>query len=573
MKLGIKIKGEYLQLAQNTSIPLDIQSPLFFGDRDPDIIPGTIAYNFTIPITSHNKRLLNHPEHLDNAEPMISKEPCEIEFENDTIFTGILRVKSAPQSKVYTTTFIGAESGNLNDFKTRKLSTIDFEGERTMGTDNATVLAHANDTASNPQDYDYIFGPVKVDQDQSADVYMINNYYNNTFFRAGADANGFTRSALIPFVKATYILKRIFLDKGFFIENFMEQAGYEEFDNLVLFNNYSTDEIDTLSDPIEFDDLATSLNINLQNHVPDITINKAIKDIIQPFGGVLLIDQVGKVAKITNYQSILKKQNYVDWTDKVLNNPVKEEKYSDIPVGLNYTHTSSDGISGFYDIDISNNTVLDPVEKTTDLTSTDPLYHVRLVHSLNQYFYNGDSSSVVWRYLAKKLNPEAVGESYINLTADTVFMEYTPTSLLGSFPIHTPVFITKYISPINQGTSKINKTILMFYRGFDTQSNGQQYPFISNNVYNRSQVKIADYSLLCDGEYGLFNTWWKDWLFLINSAIPVTFYARLKKKDLVNFDFSRKLKIGDHQYFVKRIQTTLTTSEVKLSKLELIKFT
>ena len=573
MRLGLKIKGEFLNLNSGTSIPIDMQSPLYFGGRSPDVLPGTLIYNFLIPSTLPNLRILNRPQILDNYDSFFIKEPGEIYYDGELFASGTYTIKKAPAEGDITVNFIGGLSGNLKDFKTKNLSEIDLGGDRFLGPNDSSILTVANDTIANPDDYDYLFGTIKIETDDSLELRYVNNYYNNTFFRTGNDQDGVAKSTLIPFPKAKYVLQQIFQDAGYNLDNFMDLIGYEEFNNLLVFNNYSLDRIETVSDPIVLTDLRLKSTFNLQNHVPELKINQFIKDILLPFGGVALIDQKEKKVHLTNYNFILKNSDIQDWTDKVFNEFTKEEKYINIPVGLKYNHTTIDGITESYDIDLTGANILDPVEKTTDLTTADALYDIRLIHSLNQYFYNANTGSVVWRFFAKKLNEYEVGEDPINLSSDTLFMEKAFTSLLGTFDIFTPVFISKYISPINPGTEKINKTILAFHRGLDQRSNGQDYPFISNNVYNRSQTKIANFSLLVDGEYGLYNTWWKNWLEMLHRSTPVTFYARLTSKDLRLFDFSKKIKIGDHQYFVRRIQTTITTQEVKVSKLELIKIT
>ncbi len=40
------------------------------------------------------------------------------------------------------------------------MSELDLGGSRVIGTDSATRLAYAKDTAVNPMDYDYVFFPV-----------------------------------------------------------------------------------------------------------------------------------------------------------------------------------------------------------------------------------------------------------------------------------------------------------------------------------------------------------------------------------------------------------------------------
>lgn len=576
MRLGIKIKGEFLHLDTDTALPLDMQSPLYFGDRDPDIIPSAFTYNFSIPgaENSHNRRLLNRPEVLDNFDSFIINEPVEVYYDGDVMLTGILNVKTAPSTGRYSINILSGAAGNLNDFKTRKLEDIDYEGDRDFGPAESNMISHANAVVLAPDDYDYVFATVRVNFNELAEAKYINNYYLDTFFRDGADGDGAQYSTLVPFPRVTYLMDRIFLDKDYSTDSFLKLD--DELNNLVLFNNYSLDKVNTSADPLTYADLVLDTKINLKNHVPDITINKFLKDALIPFGGVLLLEPLTKKARITTYKEILKKSDIADWTTKATQY-YEIEGQEDLPDGLAYEHTSDDEYSLPF-TSINRNNVLAAVEKLADLTNGDFIGALRLVEAFNVYYRSltVSPSAPIWILHFREFL--SVGDSPITLSSDTVQMY--PASGNSPAPYDTspnrliPYFVNEYISPINADAKKIKNTILMFWRGLDEDYNAnEKYPFCSNNVYNRDQSKVFNYSLLINTTSGLYYAWWKDWLTLLSIAKPVNFTMNLTSSDLRNFDFSKKYRIGQHLYYIKRIKTTLGTTAIKPSSIEALKIT
>jgi len=95
MKLRIGKGGQFLDLNRQTSVQIDAQSPIYFGDRSTESIPSVKTYTFQIPKTPHNRTLLGDPSRLDNPRPFLTETGWQIRFENRVLFTGILEVESA----------------------------------------------------------------------------------------------------------------------------------------------------------------------------------------------------------------------------------------------------------------------------------------------------------------------------------------------------------------------------------------------------------------------------------------------------------------------------------------------
>jgi hypothetical protein len=152
--LGIRIKNEFLDLYSNTRLQFELNSPMYLGE-DIDIIQGSYSFPATVPLGGKNRRLLNYPNLIDNADDLMKDEPCEIYVEGMMLFSGLLSVRSAinNQAKIYMIV------SPLSQLKDVNLNELDL-GTENMGGDVASILAKAKDTTTSPESYNYIFFPV-----------------------------------------------------------------------------------------------------------------------------------------------------------------------------------------------------------------------------------------------------------------------------------------------------------------------------------------------------------------------------------------------------------------------------
>ena len=78
--IGIKIRGGFLVTNSSTAISFELVSTIFLGDGE-SFTPGSYSFPFDLPL-EENRITLGLPEVIGNAEPLLSKEPCEVYFDN-----------------------------------------------------------------------------------------------------------------------------------------------------------------------------------------------------------------------------------------------------------------------------------------------------------------------------------------------------------------------------------------------------------------------------------------------------------------------------------------------------------
>lgn len=564
--LGIRIDNEFLDLYSNTRLQFELNSPMYLGE-DIDIIQGSYSFPATVPLGSKNRRLLKHPDLIDNDEDLLKDEPCQIYVEGMMLFSGLLSVRSAAngQAKVY---MIVSPLSQLKDINLNELNL----GTDNMGGSVAAILAKAKDTAVNPENYDYIFFPVynreffSGNSDYGDPVDGKGEYQNfwdvdTQAFVIDADNNIFT-----PFVKVNHILKTGIEDQGFtFTNNFQKST---ELQRLVMYNNYSAVADDK---PL--------LDINLADHVnPDTSFSSFVKRLSRNFCLGLFGDFQDETFELTPLKDIINLPPKWDWTPKA-SYAYTIEASEDIPGLFKYNEPydmapEADKFSESYDkIDWDDET--DDIVSYTTPTETKKVYDTT---TDTVYIYVETPITVVGPIVYRRhigfYEANASRKDKYEAELKTMFM-VTRASKFG-------VGGTSWFIPgIAQqggilGEKESFDDRLILYRGMEDTANDDLYPFASNNIYNydKDVVQIGgndvNYALMWDRDAGLYNQWWKDWYAVFDRRRILVYKLRLSVKDIINFSFKDRVVIKNMEYYVKKLKISISMKGLEQTEAELI---
>jgi hypothetical protein len=564
--LGIRIKNEFLDLYSNTRLQFELNSPMYLGE-DIDIIQGSYSFPATVPLGGKNRRLLNYPNLIDNADDLMKDEPCEIYVEGMMLFSGLLSVRSAinNQAKIYMIV------SPLSQLKDVNLNELDL-GTENMGGDVASILAKAKDTTTSPESYNYIFFPVynrdffSGNSDYGDPVDGKGEYQNfwdvdTQAFVIDADNNIFT-----PFVKVNHILKTGIEDQGFtFTNNFQKST---ELQRLVMYNNYSSVADDK---PL--------LDINLADHVnPDTSFSDFVKRLSRNFCLGLFGDFQNETFELTPLKDIINLPPKWNWTSKA-SEVYKIEANEDVPGLFKYKEAykaAPDGqkFSESYD-------QVDWEDETTDIAGyTTPITSKKVYETTTDtvYSYVPTSLGVVGpilfrRHIGYYKADEGRKEKY-EAEMKTLYM-INRISKIG-------VGGTNWLIPsIAQqggilGEKESFDDRLILYRGMEDTANDDLYPFASNNIYNFdkniSQIGGSDvnYSLMWDRDAGLYNQWWKDWYGIFEKRRILGYKLNLTIKDIKSFSFKDRVVIKNMEYYVKKMKISISMKGLEQTEAELI---
>jgi len=578
MKLAVKIDHEhYLDLYDNTTVTIELRNPAIFPDN-PDIMPGSYSLPFRIPMTKNNARIFHHAqligstpeftliigENVDNpAPPIYAGKYCEIIYDGVPIIEGTAYLKKADNTSGYIHVIIG----KIPELKDISLKDIDLGGVYDITEDDPDPIVHAKNTATDPHDYNHIFFPVfnsmffnNVDPEQedlpdlsTQQAAKYHNFYVNGSFRNLDD-----HLIATPFVKVNYILEKIFLHIDYNIKNEFNEEG--ELAGLCIYNNTS----------IYTEDLIWGEEFLYNNHVPGISAAKFVKELCKLFGLVVFSPPfIDGTATIKPIRDILNSEPKKDWTNhshhqydiEYLDRPVKTLKFDPKYVeDLNFNFS--------FDNEFELPTDYRIVDNETDfLNATDDGYYFIL--TTNRFAYklpNGEVGFSAFR-MPPYVDPTIKRDSEYQIDMVPAVPVKVFDTIGGGF--------FSYIIPMvnNPGTfapfeiASEPPLRLLLYRGMQkiVQSFGTdfEFPMASSNIYDIDELKIADQSLLWQGDEGLYNTFWKEWHYLLRYNKKVKRKFNLPLSEIINFNFDQLIHSDSQTYMVETMRITLTPQGIK----------
>jgi len=171
--INIKVNDEFLELAPNTTLQRERNSPFFLSkDGGKDGIPAEVSYPFSIPLTNTNMRILGY---TDQLQPVKNKlYDAVLMDEINQISGGKIQMRNTQLS--LNQAGIGRQEANMlcnssafaKLIAGKKLKDLQLGGVREFNWDdfNATTgtgfWKHCHDTwnYTNCDDGDYVFFPV-----------------------------------------------------------------------------------------------------------------------------------------------------------------------------------------------------------------------------------------------------------------------------------------------------------------------------------------------------------------------------------------------------------------------------
>lgn len=593
MRLKIGINGQFLDLRRGTQLQLDMQSPIYFGDRDPDLLPGIKAYTIAVPNTAHNRLLLNRPDRLDNPAEFLYESGWIVYYDDYLLLEGRLAVEDGVKDSDIAVTFVGGLAGNVDDMKERKLYDLDLGGSVEVGTTDAEVLAHAAVVAANPDNYDYVFPTVKIhkdgerNEDDEPTRYQFLNLYNTAaYVKTDTVELKTVYSTMAPMIRLRYLLEQALADVGYTLAGIFDTHELsDELNELILFNTTSLDTFTGSISPdgYTFADMSLKGKIDLRFHVPTKTSADVLRTVCNLLCIAPILDTAGRRMILTWVGGLLTTAIRRNWTEKV--DPIfrREKPIEDIPLEFKYEHASEDDYAVQWGKQLNGLTIERTHDKLVDADNAITLDDddtIIFIKSLNECFEargvtRGPSPIVDMRAFSKGKDLGIINENQLpsySPTADTLHM-ITKSEKRGVPRVdfvgeqYLPAYFADIVTPMQTG-KQIKDIILLLYRGMQTGFGGNQYPLAASGPYDFNENIIGNMSLLWNGEKGLYDTWWAAWMTALRAMRPVVYATRLTAKDLSNLDWREKVRIDQHAYFVKRVQVTLTTDNIFPASVE-----
>jgi len=307
-----------------------------------------------------------------------------------------------------------------------------------------------------------------------------------------------------------------------------------------------------------------SKQIELKNHVPDLTVSGFLNALIKKFSWAVFFSFENMQVEIESWNNILSNQNYIDLTNYVIaksENITFEEKEFSFLTEWKDDEMLEDNLkdTGSYE-----NMIIATTEPFPDPVSVNQLLLVKPANYFN-IAVNDDTGSLKWEFLTDNfadIITEGKDVQEIKTEINTLFSRLN--LLEGQLPT------IEQIGTISETGVNPSGFKLLNYHGLGT------YPFASNNKYDKDGNPTTGVNLHTQGEDGLYETFAKD------------FYDYVATHDLVEMDFkinadifnklvtifkagskSRKIRVGSRNYIPETVDISLGLGGFQNCKIKL----
>jgi len=383
---GIKISdtGEFLD-TKDVNISCTLKSPTFRDDTN----DGSYLFNLILPATDKVKKFFKFPLRMESFSVSTFESNVEIHFpkEGNVLFMGVMIAKLARPKEVEVS--IGIGRGEFNYMAAnKKIANVLPDDHHTIGhveqiVDPSTQIHHDcaivdgfnNIPSKVYPEVNYAVFPMKIeDLCKSMGDALNNAYYNtssninvwdmelqkfmaplltgNQFLLVNHETDEETHTnhltyllpynIFIPFPYNSWILKNVFKQLGFFIENNPFETD-PDLKRLVLYNIQALNKFKNSNEGpwtqwVNDDNggyylttkrylyaLEAMVNFNLKSHVPDVEINTYIRSLENLFFCRFFINNKSRKVTVKFLKDILLSTDFEDITAKVVD--IKERKF------------------------------------------------------------------------------------------------------------------------------------------------------------------------------------------------------------------------------------------------------
>jgi hypothetical protein len=565
------INNEPVDLNENSSINITEESPVF----EKDSIPGGFSFPFELPASPRNNRILSHPGRIQSAFQGGFNLPFQLHLDGRLIGTGTATIQKATSLsysaflQVGTGDFAGKTDG-------KRLSDVDFGGERIWEFKPEYTFPEA-DFALFPIYNENFMDDTQYKEAWKTNKYRLNSHELGTWF-TGVNSV----MAISPFPYLGYVVNRIFNNFGFVLkENILTTDP--DLKQLVIYNNHDSANLVSVTRPvtktifgkrtdgawgyIQRTVIVTTITRefntwNLKDFLPDMLIKDFILAIRNLFNLAITIDNQG-FASIVKRKDLVTSGKSKPLNAKAMGRPLVTISDNTAGVKLHWEHEPNDLLfsEGFKNIYEDPKLLKPPVNTIDELALISAtINEIRLVTSYGLYYqYSGEEVDGVteysWKVFSNDFQDFIIGEKPEEYTAlaSTLPMIHYQRSIGG--PIIRCPQAAQLSSSIIRSVSLPCSLRFLFYRGMVEDSTGTPYPYGSSDAFDSAGEILPDASLSLkwQGDTGLYNQLWKDYLTWWKKRKVVTWTIA----DPSKLDFFTVYEIDNNHYILKNRSISL----------------
>ena len=496
---------------------------------------------------------------------------------NNGIFIGAGTATVQKATDIIYSVFLQVATGDFaGKIAGKKLAEVDFGGSRTWAFKTGYIFPE-DDFALFP-----IYNPgfmkgTQYEAAWAANHYRLNSHESGTWFDTENSV-----MAISPFPFLAYVVNRIFNFFGFPVdENIL--VTDPDLKQLVIYNNRDSAEFTTTvtthtriiydtrtgewaphEQIVKVSTITREFKTwDLKDFLPDILISDFLLAIRNLFNLAFTVTSQGSVL-IRKRKDLVLSAAAINLDSKTIGRPVSAISTKAEGVYLRWVHEQNDLLFSEHFKDIYEDPALlrpsvDTMDELEEIVAT--INEIRLITTYGQYYkYSGEEVDGVttysWKFFSNDFQDFKIGDNPEEFTvkASTLPMIHYQRLLGGPF-IRCPE-AEQLSASILRSTSLPCSLRLLFYRGMIDDSLGTPFPYGSSDAFDPGGALLpgATLSLKWDGETGLYNQLWKDYLTWWNTRKVVSWTIT----DPSILDFFTVYAIENNHYLLKKRSLSIT---------------
>jgi hypothetical protein len=304
------------------------------------------------------------------------------------------------------------------------------------------------------------------------------------------------------------------------------------------------------------------------NHVPVVEVSVLLDAVKKLFCAALFVDNITNEAKLALVKDIITSPFYIDFSDNILDEPDIETN-QEAGYKMEFTWSDTDELTDDNFKDYSGYTLLGEYDTLGDLPVSSEQNKIARVKNLNAiYIFTVDENNLPgWAKLTDDFLSLTIGDGDQNISTEAAPLTMQrDDSIMAVIPA-----ISQAGTSLGFATGKNDFGLhLLFYRGLQPDENNNDYPLASPVHYDTQGNLVGSYDLKWDGDNGLYETFWKDFMDKMETARTVIYYKHMSAAEIRAMDFSKKYRIRGIDYLIKELEVSISEREIQPAKLTLI---
>ena len=548
MKITHIPSGKPYQLAPDSQLTVERTNP-FFNDYGEQTIP------VSLPDSEYNRSLLDYPDDVHRVNKM---EMIDTSIQNGEYFTVCRQaILSVSPGESIDTSFYMNEGSFYSRLENTYLTDV-FKDETVPGVETLDQAIDFMKLLLQQDHENFAVFPVEISQDRFINSYDISSgkFFAEDIRTEVVDdktisvPRGFYLS---PFIKVIYVLKRIFSYFGYtMVENFFTRT--EQFSHLVFLNNVA--------------DAIVTGKIYLSQLLPDATCKDVLDLIRKKFLCEFITDEVHMTVNIMLMNEIIDSKADIDLSEALCGSLAVEypETYKQIIIEAENSFSDTNEYDSF-----------DIIKSKYPTAQFDPYTATFYRLGFSYHMFAGSVKETIGNasqkyYEGGNLESEKVQIPECFPIPKNLYLYVGDEQFLNSS------LVSGDESSSDSSSEEDEKTTDMYFMMAFAFRSGT---FVGGTITNYGKVilqegylKIGDYSLAYNGEYGIFEKFYRKYDDLLrNSLHTVKGEFLLSDKEKMNISSTAKVKVKGSDFFLNNLQFNIgskkTLSDVELLSLQM----